>query len=44
MIHKVTFLAEMDEEDVGAMNEYFKQVMEEEMHINPQHLRIEQVK
>ena len=40
MKHKVTFEAEMDENDVGAMHECFAEVMENEMHITCENLVI----
>ena len=37
----VTFEADMDENDVGAMNECFEQVMEQEMHITCSNVKID---
>ena len=43
MNYQVTFEANMDENDVGAMNESFEQVMEQEMHITCSNLEIKKL-
>ena len=40
---KVNFIAEMDNDDVGAMNELFVNLMDEEMHIECKDLGIERI-
>ena len=40
---KVTFYANMDEADIGAMNELFAKLMSEEMHIETYNLEIKSV-
>lgn len=40
-LYNVAFEAEMDESDVGAMNDLFKLTMEQEMHIDCKNLKME---
>lgn len=39
--YKVSFTAEMDESDVNAMNDFFVQLMDEEMHIDCSNLTMQ---
>lgn len=40
-LYNVTFKVAMDEYDVGAMNDFFHKVMDEEMHIDCKNLNME---
>lgn len=40
-LYKVSFDAEMDDSDVGAMNDFFHTAMEQEMHIDCKNLKME---
>ena len=43
MLYQVTFEADMDDADIGAMNEYFQLMLEKEMHITCSNLEIKKL-